>query len=289
MHDTLRENAGGNEFAIASNASLADGDMLAQTVLSWLRVFGSRLVEVIIVVDDKPLSGRIADLHSGLQNKDKIHSVLRSLEVHDSRVKSKNLSDLPIDSIQERWFGSARPNRCHVGSPIIPFVAAIECVSTDIVLRCDSDMLFSEAGWLKSGLAGLKSGAVDLYEPPRIVMEDYISISSRAFMLSRNRFSKHLPLKHLYVDTARRIYRTLQGRPTFVALENMLDRAITQHEVSFRRDAAGGDIGWSIHGLKRSFASEAWFAKAVLSIERGVVPQLQRQTWNLNPEAWGGS
>jgi hypothetical protein len=286
MMDAIAMNEYDSTFAIATNASLADGDMLSHTIPSWLRVFGNRLVEIAIIVDDAPLTGRIADLHHGLQDKEKIYSVLQGLTDRYSRVNYKKISDLPIEDIQRKWFGSAAPNRCHVGSPILPFVAGIESVSEDLVLHCDSDMLFYEAGWVDLGFKMLNSGEIDIYEPPRIVIEDYVNISSRAFMISRSRFSTRLPLKHLYVDTARRIYRTLQRRPTFVSLETMLERAIANQEIVWKRGTSPGNVGWTVHAPKRSFAQEAWFANALKSIEQGSVPDVQRETWNLNPAAW---
>jgi len=156
-----------DSVSIASNATAADGLMLLRIVPHWLRVFGSRLSEIVIVVDSEPLEGRIAELQRGQSNPEQLQEAIRTLEASDQRVRFVSLGSINPTAIERRWFGKARPLRCQAGTPILAFVAAIEQARCNIVLRCDSDMLFCERGWLlEDALPSLQEG-VDVYEPPR--------------------------------------------------------------------------------------------------------------------------
>lgn len=273
-------------FGIASNASLADGDLLLHVVPHWFRAFGDKLEEVVVVLDDKPPVGRIANQNRGLFDKTRAIASLEKLSKMDPRFRWMSLSELDIVSIQKKWFGRHRPYRCQDGSPILPFVATIERMNADVVLRCDSDMLFFNNGWVDRIVASLRRCEVDLYEVPRLVEGTYAGISSRAFLLRRSLLDKKLPLRRLSIDPLRLIYRTLQRRSTYASLEQMLDRAIQRGDLTFRRDSGSISDGYSVHGLRRQFAVEQWYPSAVQGVERNQLPELQRSSWDISPKAW---
>jgi hypothetical protein len=74
-------------FSIASNVCLADWAVVRYTVPSWLKVFGSSLAEVVVVVDERPPTGRIAELNPDLWDEGKLWHELSLLKEHDSRVR----------------------------------------------------------------------------------------------------------------------------------------------------------------------------------------------------------
>ena len=52
-------------FSLVTNVSVLDDLRIRHVVSSWLRVFGSRLREIVITVDESPPSGHITALHDG--------------------------------------------------------------------------------------------------------------------------------------------------------------------------------------------------------------------------------
>ena len=273
-----------SSFSLATNACALDGTMLAHTVPHWLRVFGDRVAEVVVVVDREVPSGRIATLHRDAAQLVPLDDSLNQLVRHDTRVRVVELQQLELLPIQEKWFGSARPVRCQAGTPVVAFVTAIESAHQDLVLRCDCDMLFREDGWLAQGDVELANHC-NLYEPPRLDQTAKTDVSSRAFMVRKSVFRGRLPLRNLRLDPLRILHRTLHGRPTWIALEQMLQRAVQTRELAHR---IGSDtrLGYSLHALRRSFANEHWFEQVVRAVEFDDLPLEQRGHWDLHPELW---
>lgn len=259
--------------------------MLLHTVPHWLRVFGERLREVVIVVDDQPPVGRIGKLHHGHACKAQLFEAVDALTHLDDRVRFLRLGDLNIEATQQRWFGSARPVRCQAGTPILPFAAAVDAALEDFVLRCDSDMLFVEHGWLDEGIERLKRGT-HVYEPPRLHLEISPRASSRAFLIQRSSLYDRLPLRHLCLDPARSIHRIITGRPIWIALEEMLERSSANGDL-VHQIGKDTDLGFSLHAWRRTYAESCQFGDIVASVENGRVPEAQWQSWDLNPAAWG--
>src|ERR1700747_920086 len=96
-------------ISIASNATLADGPTLLRIVPHWLRVFGSKLGEIAIIVDSEPLEGRIAELHRGQSRPDQLKEAIRLLERDYPIVCFISLQSLDPKPIQQRWFGKVCP------------------------------------------------------------------------------------------------------------------------------------------------------------------------------------
>ena len=203
------------QLSLVTNACRFDGRMLLQLIPHWLRALGGSVVEVAVVVDRTPATGRIARLHANLPNQVDLDDAIEDLRRSDSRIRFVELSSLDTVGIQKRWFGNKRPVRCHDGSPILAFAAAFDQGQCDYILRCDSDMLFRESGWLLEAERVLE-GTADLYEPPRLAIHPPVLVSSRALVIRRSRFSRALPMHDLYVRGFRRVLRPLQGRPAFV-------------------------------------------------------------------------
>ena len=275
-----------NLVSIASNATSADGPTLLRIVPHWLRVFGSRLREITIIVDSEPLEGRIADLHRGQSQPDELREAIRLLERVSPLVNFISLKSLEPSPIQRRWFGNARPVRCQAGTPILAFAAAVDQAKQDIVLRCDSDMLFYENGWLDEAILSLQDGALDVYEPPRLHLGATTSVSSRAFVVSKRSFYRRLPLRNLRLDALRALHRISTRRPPWVALEQMMTCSVAKGQLS-HKVGCRADLGFSLHGLKRSHIASPWFEDVIRSIERGRVPDSQLSSWDFHPDHWG--
>ena len=274
-----------HKISIASNATSADGPTLLRIVPHWLRVFGSRLNEIVIVVDSEPLDGRIAELHRGQSQPDQLMEAIRVLESTFPILRFISLQSLDPVPIQRRWFGKARPVRCQAGTPLLAFAAAVDQASQDFVLRCDSDMLFYENGWLDEAIVLLQEG-VDVYEPPRLHIGARTVVSSRAFMVAKQSFYSRLPLRNLRLDVLRALYRMSIRRPPWLALEQMMQRSVAKGQLS-HMVGRNTNLGFSLHGLKRSYIAAPWFEDVVRSIEAGRVPDPQRKYLDFHPDHWG--
>src|SRR5215475_4269591 len=212
-------------MSLASNATPADGPMLLRTVPHWLRVFGGHLSELLIIVDREPLAGRIAELHCGQSLPDQFDNAIEELGRADSRIRFIELQSLNPEIVQGRWFGNARPVRCQAGTPLLAFAAAIDQASSNMILRCDSDMLFCERGWLSDANISFRQG-VDVYEPPRLHLAGDTVVSSRAFMVKKSSFYGKLPLRNLRLDLFRMTHRIIKKRSPWVAFEQIMTRNV---------------------------------------------------------------
>jgi hypothetical protein len=262
--------------------------MILHTVPSWLRVFGERLLEVVLVVDPMPPSGRIASQHGNVYNHEDLSASVECLQRLDQRVRSAVLDYSHAAAVSQKWFREPNVLRCQGGTPIFAFIHAIEESSEDIVLRTDSDMLFFDAGWVDRAIGLLQSKTVDLVEPPKLGMDihSYRAISTRSFILNRPAFiSKCLPLRPYQLDWARRFHRALNGRPPWLSLEEILMKEKGRGRI--RHSLLDSELGFSVHVYSREYAHLDDFEQCVSMIESGSVPAEQvSQGWNLVLEAW---
>lgn len=273
-----------DQISIATNASLADGEVLSRIVPHWLRIFGARVREIAIVVDKQPPAGRIAALHGRQGTLDEVMESVRALERLDRRIRSTLLSSIDPAATQRRWFGRGRPVRCQAGTPILAFAAAVDQATSDVVLRCDSDMLFHECGWIVEALRATAEN-VDVYEPPRLYTDPKERVSSRAFVVRKSTLYANLPLRQLRLDPLRTLHRRLKGRPNWLAFEHMLERGAAKRQITHK--IGSRELGFSLHALKRSYVSADWFSEVIAAVECGEVPERQRKEWDLDPSAWG--
>jgi hypothetical protein len=273
-------------ISLASNATASDGPTLLRTVPHWLRVFGSHIAEVLIVIDMEPLIGRISELQRGQSQPDKLYEAISALEASDSRVRFVSLSSLDPAPIQRRWFGEACPIRCQAGTPLLPFAATIDEAKSDIVLRCDSDMLFCERGWLLNEAIPFLQNGVDVYEPPRQLLGSTVAaVSTRAFLVAKTSLYTRLPLRNLRLDALRVLHRTISRRPPWLALEQMMTQSVKRGQLT-HRIGKNTDLGFSLHGVKRAWTGAPWFAEVISAVEAGQVPAPQQRSANFDPALW---
>jgi hypothetical protein len=285
-------------ITISTNVCAADDVRIRHTLPSWLRAF-PEVDEFVVVVDESPPSGRIARLHQGHRNLSALYSELQVICAQDSRVKVVPLRSADREAMLSKWFGPRwigqypffsppRPIRCQAGTPIWAFIFAVEVAAGDTVLRTDCDMLFSNSGWLKEAARLLESGNADLVEPRRVgELSDNYQFSTRAFALNKQNFAKRLPISASVLDPARFLHRLALGRPPWLALEQMIQRAHARGRLSATMLPA--EFGSSMHVATHQQASLPWFYKVPPLVELGQFPEEQvRQGLNFSPEAWKG-
>lgn len=277
-------------LAIATNACAHDYEIISYTVPNWLRTFGSRLDRVHIVVDERPPSGRIASNRArDRANPELLREVLARLASADSRIRISNLGELPQEQYLRKWFTEGCPDRCQAGTPILPFVAAFELPVAELVLRADCDMLFYDNGWLDAAKRLLRLGHADLVEPPRLSDSPEsvaVPVSTRALMIRQAPFHRRcLPFLPHRLDLLRRVHRRFHGRPTWLALEQMLDAERRRGRI--RHVILDKALGFSLHVDQRRFPSREWVAGVIERIETGrVTPGQVEVGWNFSTEAW---
>lgn len=291
-------NKASEPFSLTTNASANDFHRLKVMVPHWLSVFGPRLGELVIVLDKRPPSGRIAELHGSAQGTShaqklaRVCSVLDELHRLDSRIR---LEATPEGDERGRligkWFGNATLpiDRCQCGTPILAFIAAFEAAHLPTVLRVDCDMLFHENGWLEEGTAMLARGAVDLVEPPRcgVPVAQMIEVSTRALMLRADAWAADiLPIDPSRLDPLRRVHRWIKGLPPWLALEQMLE--VERRRGQVRYVMLPGHLGATLHvGLAEEAALDIMPTVAA-TIEKGRIPQAQRQAgMDFSAACWG--
>lgn len=277
-------------FSIVTNACRGDQVRIATTLPSWLRTFGRRLDELVIVYDTVAPAGRIAALHGSSGDDSPIRTALEQVAKLDSRVR---VVDLPsaeaLAPTFKRWFRAGRPYRCQGGTPIAALLYAIDSARHEFVLRTDCDMLFRERGWLAHGIERLASGAYDVVEPPRLglapgpVPED---MSSRATLVSPSRLAERLPLIAHRLDPLRRLHRWVHGRPPWRALEQMWQRDIRSGRL--RHTVLEASLGASMHVVTRPDMETVVERSVVNRFEADQIPRSQGTSWNFLSEAWPG-
>jgi hypothetical protein len=280
-------------ISIATNVCVNDGVRIRHTLPHWLRVFGERAGEIVIVVDEEPRVNRMADRsHAVAAGAAELQAAVNDLAAAHPRVRVVRFnSRTETKNVNRKWFTFGDPVRCQSGSPIFGYLLAIEEASNDLILKVDCDMLFHECGWLDAASESLGCGAADLAEPWRLglLKDDLFPVSSRAFLLHRQHFSaRRLPLVPQRLDWLRRVHRFLHHRPPWQPLEVMLSREVRAGRA--RMMTLPRELGYSLHIPSRDdFCIPGFGPIVIASVETGSVPKAQWETGpNFRRTTWEG-
>ncbi len=277
------------KFSIAANVCSADSALISYTVQNWLRVFAERLSEILLVVDERPLSGRIAEQQRRVFESGELYAALDEVVKVDPRIRYCVLNYGSVARTGQKWFQESNILRCQAGTPIFAFAQAIEESSADIILRTDADMLFCDSGWVDQAIGILQRNEIDVVEPPKLGMDlrpSYQLVSTRAFMVKRSAFVANcLPLKAHRIDLARRVHRFINGRSSWLALEEIFEKEKKSNRI--RHTILQSQLGFSVHVYNREDVHVAGFQEMISLVESNRVPAAQiKQGWNLVREAW---
>jgi hypothetical protein len=287
--ETMPERRG---VSVVTNASPLDVDRLRLVIPHWLRVFGTALRELHVVIDPTPPVGRLAAPQGSNGTLADVREFLASLERSDRRIHSQTLvPGARLEAMLAKWFGADRPIRCQAGTPIAAFVAAFEAASGPIVLRADCDMLFHEAGWLDAATRMLVAGEADLVEPSRCGRRGPPTplVSTRALLIHAERWRAHvLPLQARRLDWPRRLHRRLSGRPPWLALEQTLSHAVERGRIMMVHMPE--ELGCWLHISTREEARLAIMPRVAAAMEAGLIPAEQRLAGhNFSAASWAAS
>lgn len=267
------------KLTIATNVSNADLPRIKHILPHWLKVFDVYLDELLIVFDKNNLSGRIKDLHKQAYTSAEIYEALDVLKQIDPRVKVIDLDRSEIKPISNVWFKKGAPFRCQNGSPIYPFIYAIHKAKNDFILKCDCDIVFYEAGFVKEAYNQLN--AVDIVSPPRNPLPGHV-VSSRGFFINRKSlYENKLPIplgKLSFIQIAARIARRQnifdsKKSSLFFSLENAINTAIDKRLLTHTQ--LSKQFGNSMHVISNAEAKDEFIVGVIDSFVNGIWPAKQ--------------
>jgi hypothetical protein len=146
-------------------------------------------------------------------------------------------------------------------------------------------MLFFENGWLDEACARLDARRAVIVEPARLGSDHEPTVSTRALLTCPHELERALlPMRAHRLGLARRLHRQLLGRPSWLALEQMLE--IERRRSRLEHVILPETLGYSVHVATRADAARPGFERCVAGIEAGAVPAAQARSWNFRGEAW---
>lgn len=275
-------------IGIATNACTGDELRLRHSIPNWMRVFGNRLTDLLIVIDTEPASGRIAALQAQPGNQDSLMAEADRLSAASRSVRRTVLpSRRQLRSLGTTWFGRPSPMRCQAGTPILAFAYAIEASWSAFVLRVDCDTIFSSSAWVEEAVHVLQTGEADLVEPSRTaeaVAAPAGQVSSRALLVHRPSLARKLPIAPARLDVMRRVHRFITRRSSWLAFEQMLAAAAAAQVL--RHVILPSHLGYRLHVPYRTDFSNPTIRSVIQAVETGRTPARQRERENLEWEAW---
>lgn len=284
------------KFSLVTNVCANDINRIRLIFPHWLRVFGSRVADLTIVLDRALPTGRIAS-HQGTGSESRhtekllaVEKLLLSQMEMEPRMRIIEMPQGEARAINTRkWFGPTGVNidRCQAGTPIAAFIAAWQAGQQRFVLRADCDLLFYEAGWLDAAIDLLVTGAADMVEPPRHQLDggDF-KVTTRATLIDAPAFTQRvLPLRPHTLDHLRLLQRHLQGRPPWMALEQMLQKEREAGRLRYK--VLPPELGQWLHVARNDEAGLPMMPEVAEAVRQGRIPQAQRQAgWDFDVSAW---
>lgn len=284
------------QISLVTNACANDINRIRLIFPHWFSVFGDRISDFTVMLDRAPPTGRIAMQNNsevGIGHSEKLSQVEALLFKQMVTEPRMRVLDLPTGSsraaIGHKWFGTqgATIDRCQGGTPIAAFIAALEAGRERFVLRADCDMLFHEAGWLDAAIALLTSGYADMVEPPRYRSDrgDF-KVTTRATLIDAPAFmQKILPIKPHTLDLLRTLHRWVRGRPSWLALEQMLQKEREAGRLNYV--VLSPELGQWLHVISNIEAGLPMMPRVAEAVRLGHIPDSQRLAgWDFVAEAW---
>jgi hypothetical protein len=153
-------------FSLVVNAGLADSDVICNTLPHLLRTHRVELGEVLLVVDGRPPTGRLAQ--SVVASAEAIRNSAPSFE--NVRVIGGDCSAASRAEVNRVWFGRSRvADRCSAGTPIFSFGFGLHHARMPYRIHMDCDMLVHDAGphsWAEKGVELLQANADVMFVSP---------------------------------------------------------------------------------------------------------------------------
>jgi hypothetical protein len=291
------------------NVAPPDAPHAVHLVPHQLRTWADHVDEIVFTLDTvRPTAGRFA---AGWDERaPELGALLGRLtdQYPHARIGAVDPSPAAVRAVAQGFFGrEAIPMKDSRGGPLYSYMYGLHDARHDLVLHCDSDMLFGGGGraWLAEATALLEADpdvlVVDpLPGPPR---EDgrlfeqpdatpvpgqahtyrFTQMSTRVFLMDRARLRERvapIPLAPPLLIRSR-LKAMLKGNPLVAMPEQFLTTAMRQHNLT-RVDQLGSEPGmWSLHPAYRSPAFYEALPEIIRRVETGDVPQAQRGHYDI--------
>lgn len=288
------------------NVSRGDTPILEYTLPHILNSHAIRFSEVIVVVDKEPAEGRIRQ--QNLQySLEELYETLDKIRKSGCEFTQEfvNYNTEDVNRIFSKWFGHSDVSyRCAGGTPIYAFLYGLDNAQYDFRLHLDSDMLIHDPGpksWVCKAIEILEqipevlfvnqtwgvqpksSPAPDSMPSMDIGFEQRVSqiFSTRCFLFSMEKLrTTFLPIEAKQHPWLKRVVYTLQGRSSYVALEQMITSALNRTN-TYRADL-NMEWGFNLHAWDKSIFQNPHINGIVRQIEAGHIPPEHLGQHNLN-------
>ena len=268
---------------IVTNVSLYDGIRIKYTIPNWIRIFDKRIKSLRIVIDEKPVEGRIKSIHSNNKNIYELDEVISELLFNYPFIKIEKLNYNDTENISSKFFKHGNPIRCQAGTPIFAFLKGIFSSEEGIILRTDCDIIYYDNGWVNKALELLSENKYLIVEPPMLGQIEY-GFSTRSFLIDKNQFMGKMPINAYKLDILRRIRRALKKRSSYLAFEQMIQKEIHRNFLSHVR--IDNNLGFAIHFIYPEDFNNDYIEEIINRIENNSLPNKQKLDCDFRKTYW---
>ncbi len=272
-----------------------------------LRQWANQVDEVLLTLDLHRSHGRFSE---GWEERlPKIQHLIHECcaEYPHARLQEVNYSPKVVADVSSMFFGgSTIPPKDFRGGPFYSYFFGLYSAKHNYVFHLDSDMMFGGGSsiWIAEAIQLLTEGPEIIVCSPfpgpptsdgslrsQVAQPEshsspafrFSSLSSRLFLLDRNRFTsqlKQLPLT--YTHTWGIIKALVEGNYMYELPEDLFTKAMLKHSL-FRVEFLGKSPGmWSIHPPYRSESFYQALPELIQRIETGDIPEAQRGHHDIN-------
>ncbi len=267
---------------IVTNVTPLDGIRIKYTIPNWIRVFDNKIKSLKIIIDEKPIEGRIKTIPNS-RNNYFLNDILDFFLNKYPFIVTEKLNYNEVENISKQFFKKGNPVRCQQGTPVFAFLKGISSIEEGIILRTDCDIIYYDNGWVDKSIQLLNENKYDIIEPSMLGGVDY-GFSSRSFLINKKDFMKRMPIKAYKLDLLRIIDRKLKKRSVYLALEQMIQKEIKRNSLS--RKKIDYSFGHYIHFISSAHFEDDKINEVISRIENNSIPDIQQKEPNFVWEYW---
>jgi len=274
------------------------------TLPHLLKMCACRFEEVLVVIDDVP---RELVANANAELKETLSTWIRGLERSISNVRIISLAAASTSIPVHKYFQTRVPvSHDFRGVPMFGWIAGVEAATTDFVVHFDSDILLHQSksyGWISEGIALIEKDPLAMFVSPLPGPPDpregfpgqrvpftfdacgnllfKTTFSSRAFLMSKERFSKILPTPLIGL---RPCSITANRKAFLYPWEGCVQSAL--QDSKYYRVHLRSSQAWFLHCIDRSSEWLSLLPQLIQSVEQGRYPVEQAGFYDLNLAAW---
>jgi hypothetical protein len=298
-----------NGVTLQINLAPPDVQHAVHVLPHQLRVWGGQVDEVLLTLDAlRPSAGRFSERWDELAPA--MDALLARVERQHghARIDVVDTSAEAVAAVGRRFFGVDRiPMKDSRGGPLYAYFYGWHRASNELVLHCDSDMLFGGGSrtWVQEAVSALRADTrllltTPLPGPPRAdgrLCEQpdgrpapgmtpaflFQKMSTRVFLMDRARLKERVGTLALSPPILfRSRIKALVNRNPMVAMpEQILTGEMERHDLS-RLDFLGESPGmWSLHPAYRSAEFYEALPELIARVEADDVPDEQRGHYDI--------